>query len=183
MRKIRNEEDLDSYVSIVKQDMDKYGVPFDDDYIVRLNSRIVRALGKCNYIKKEISIHKNFFLYCPNKQDILDIICHELLHSSADCMYDGHKGTWKIYAEKMMNASKGKHYEYSITRTKNIDLTSYNAIDKKNGGVRLPKYKITCTNCGNTFFFSKTTNFIKNPKWYSCTRCGALGKFKVEKLR
>lgn len=169
-------------VEEVKKDMDQAHVPYNDECPIKLNNRLSRSLGRCRYkidgngIKYAyvIEIQKLYFQYAE-EQELKDTICHELIHSAADCVYSGHTGSWKRYAELMEKNSKGK---YTIERTSSSSEQYREAFyaSKKASF----KYEVYCPECGTIWRRRKKSKLIEFPYLFACGGCGT--KLKSRKI-
>lgn len=162
---IRSKKDLEKIVKEVKKDMDVFDIPYNDMYSVELYDKKTNAYGTCRYREHRITIHKNFFLCCPDLDHVRSVIAHELLHSAPCCYREGHKGKWKIYAKEFTEATKDYIHHYTIQRTGSMNLANYNNITK---------YGIYCQNCNKWIDVRyKRTSVIKNIDECFCPCCGA----------
>lgn len=130
---------------------------------VKVNKRANSFLGKCELFteykgEKVFAIQVSYKVLNLKFNDIMEILCHEVLHSCEGCM--NHRTQWKRYA-KMMN----EKYGYNIRRCANGEeygLTK-NEI-KKN-------YCLRCVACGEKYYFARYCKRVRNPHSYGC-KCG-----------
>ena len=160
----------------VKKDMDELGIPYNHDVPIFINGRYSRALGKCYYQMKDnkrvaykIGISKELVDY-GDANLMRNTICHELIHSAPDCVYAGHGGMWKVYAQKM-NRYKGYH----ISRLSQIP----DDMHKKY------KYIIECQKCHTKSYLQRHTQAVeaveKGMKILTCKKCGSKDFKVIEK--
>lgn len=151
---------LQYLVRVVKTDMFRAGVPFNDFYPVTLDTCVGSSLGVCSYKRKAIFINPKMF----GREDdvtIKNVICHELIHSADECVREGHRGMWRYYADKMNASGLG----YTINRTTLVNETyKTRKVDYK--------YEIVCAHCGAVSRRKVASNVVKNPWLYKCGRCG-----------
>nr|DAX93228.1 MAG TPA: SprT-like family [Caudoviricetes sp.] len=140
----------------VKEDMDKFHVPYDNYYELAIKDFSGATWGTCNYIDQAIYINSDLVLYGKD-EDIKNVICHELIHSAKECRFEGHRGLWKKYANVM------NQHGYHISRSNRYELN----IDK----TKIYKYVVKCVKCGNTQGFNTRRGVVKNPENYLCSIC------------
>ena len=135
-------------------------------------------LGQCRS-KKYINISK-WLLEIGTDKEIKNTIIHEILHTFDDTV--GHKGKWKIYAEKINSFGV-----YNITRTTSIlNIMSNNNVDEDEIVKTLGKrYKIECLTCGHIHYQNRlqnnTINSYKSGHMEHRTCKG--NKFKITDLK
>lgn len=163
---------LEHLVVIVKRDMDNAKIPYNREIPIVVNNRLRTVAGKCFYrykdgIKYPTRIEINGKMLRNETDDFLkDTICHELLHSAKECVNCGHTGMWKRYASLMNIRNKNYH----ITRC-------YESSQCSRSYRSAYKYKITCKDCGKTYYYRRKADVIKaimnGKKWYTCGRCNS----------
>ena len=93
------------------------------------------------------------------KEDRMNTIIHEILHTLPGCM--NHGENWK--------------YAASIVRKKTgieIERTGYNAeYQKYREENHIYKYAVVCEKCGKKSFFQRMSDVVKYPQLYKCM-CG-----------
>ena len=104
---------------------------------------------------------------------VVDIIKHEYIHFYINTKFNkdyGHDSNFKYYCKKIGISGKAdtllpKAVSLAINKDRNIK----------------PKYKITCTGCGNSFnrirIYRGKEYYLKN---YVCIKCNS--KFKIEEI-
>lgn len=167
---------LEKTANEVKKDMDELGIPYNHDVPIFISERYSRALGKCYYQMKDnkrvaykIGISKELVDY--GDADLLrNTICHELIHSADDCVYGGHGGMWKVYADKM-----NRYKNYHISRITHVP-------DEMHENYKNYHFIIECQGCHTKSYFqryTKTVNAVrKGQKTIKCKKCGSKD-FKV----
>lgn len=114
---------FNSLIEESKNDLVNYGIPFNDDIPIEINTRTSSSLGRCwykrtNNIKVAIKIDICFrYIRKATRQQIKDTIVHELLHS-CNCVDCGHGGKWLEYAKRVNQLSNGY---YNISRCEDFD--------------------------------------------------------------
>lgn len=146
--------------------------------VVELNIKPYKAKGgNCKKVSaSKYIITLSSYLFRPNitKEDRMNVVIHELLHSCEKGM--SHTGMWKVYANKV-----NKNYpQYKIERTVARELW-----DKMKDEVEantIYKYIAECPECGTIWKRTRESNLIKYPNRYRCGKCNHLG-LRVEKLQ
>ncbi len=107
-----------------------------------------RVLADCNHLSRTIrySLH---FIRIATKEQLEGVTLHEIAHALVGYQH-GHDSTFR---SKMYEL--GGDPDYSAAGVK-VPVNTY-------------KYKMTCPECGNTFY--KSVN-----RGYNCGRCSRLGK-------
>lgn len=173
-----NTNQLNEIVKIVKSDMDKLNIPYENDVPIVINKRLSRSLGRCKYrCGVAFLIELSEVIIASELQELKNTICHELIHSA--CPYDNHGGMWLAYANKMTRNS-----EYTITRLHDTKGLNQELLKAKEQSY---KYKVTCK-CGCTIKQKRKTDFIKNiekfdgkSKYWRCSKCKS-DEWKLETL-
>lgn len=103
--------------------------------------------GYCKKISSssyEIAVNKDLV----KKEDILEVVVHELLHSYPDVFSQGHKGEWKKRSQIVQ-----KTYGIQVQRT--------NSFERSQTYTKNPiKFRFYCRCCGHKW------DYRKKPKWY-----------------
>lgn len=95
-----------------------------------------------------------YLLGNETRDDIINTMYHELLHTIPNGM--NHTGDWRIWANKL-NSKLG----INIQRTRNrFSEEEYNNLENN----PRYKYKLTCSRCGRSWYFTKETKLIKRLK-------------------
>lgn len=128
--------------------------------------------GYCKKISEDffqIAINKDLV----KKEDILEVVCHELLHSYPSIFPEGHKGTWKERAR-------------IVQQTYNIQVQRCNNFERSKAYQKAPvKFRFECTQCKTTW------DYRKKPKWYGhlnqvgcphCKKKGIIHEIPVRKI-
>ena len=166
-------KDLEKLVEECKKDLDEIGIPYRTVRNWLINTRAKCRWGQCRRGSTDIfdiSISHRLL-----QDDVLDVaakgtIIHELLHTVDGC--SGHKGKWKLFAEKVNRA----YPQYNIKRTTTSaekGLEELKRIYQKN-------YKIVCSGCGCYWYRQKASRLVQHPEKFRCGKCG--GKLKVHGL-
>ena len=173
------ERDAETYlyelVEEVKRDMDEVWIPYNDECPIKLNNRLSRTLGRCRYKRDYLGERypyvieiQTLYLEHGIEKEIKSTICHELIHSASDCLFSGHTGNWKRYAEIMEKCYPNK---YIIKRTTTVSNQYANAAKEKQK-VSVYKYEAYCPKCGATWKRKSKCELITNPHRWRCRRCG-----------
>lgn len=134
--------------------------------------RGVREHGAC-FIRRGddtscvLSFSRHLF-FSGNEENLVNVVCHEMLHA---CLPygEGHGTHFRFFMLKV-NEALGL----------NIAVHSGEAVVAP--AARPYRYRVTCGNCGDTFFYLRAGALVRHPKRYRCARCGA-SAFAVETLR
>ena len=119
----------------------------------RINNRTGELFSKI-YISR-------YFAENAKEQDMLNTLCHEVLHS---CMvYDKHGKSWKKAADIM-----NRKYGLNIQRCNNYTDENGEVIFKNDS---VAKYELKCPKCGKTFYYNRMCKAVKNPQNFVHTGC------------
>lgn len=161
-------------VEKVKKDMDQAHVPYNDECPIKLNDRLSRALGRCRYKRNYLDERRPYvieiqtlYLEHGTEQELMSTICHELIHSASDCVYSGHTGNWKRYAEIMEKCYPNK---YIIKRLTTVGNQYANAKKEKQKDSSY-KYEAYCPKCGASWKRKSKCRLIEFPMLYKCGEC------------
>lgn len=145
----------------------EYG-PIND---IIINSRAKSRWGCCRYNTKtrDFTIELNAELLHADYTALMNTLIHELLHAHESRFKHGHRGLWKIYADKI-----NRYYpQYNIKRCTSAEekgLTN----DYRSHRNETYKYVIVCDGCGEVSRYKRkssvVTTILANPKHSSC-RC------------
>lgn len=127
-------------------------------------------LGLCRRLsdtKCLIKINENI----TNKDVLLNVIIHEILHSYEDTKYCGHKGRW---AERAIEVTQ--KLGIVITRCGNFDKapTQEEAMQVVK---KVKLYVFKCTSCGKIY------KFKKRPRWFKYVDLMRCGKCKCHSIK
>lgn len=136
---------------------------------VLINPRLKSCWARCCYRR---DIYNEWYCYIefakrtldsPNKEEVMNSMMHEVIHTGIDCIHEGHKGAWKMWANKANDM-----YGYHISRT-----ASSNEFGVKQRKVkRLSyKYEIYCPRCNATWKYKRFSYAVQNPETSICCRC------------
>lgn len=171
MRDIRYLHEL---VEEVKRDMDRVHVPYNNDCPIKLNNRLNRSLGRCLYEQNWLGERHSYaieiqtlYLQYGTEKELMNTICHELIHSANECAYSGHTGNWKKYTETMREYYPNK---YNIRRT-TIVSNQYANAKKEKQKISSYKYEAYCPKCGRTWKRKSKCRLITNPHRWRCKKC------------
>lgn len=112
-------------------------------------------------VSTEIGVSK-YFVAKANKQQMLETLVHECLHSAVGAK-QGHKGQWKIAADKV-----SRLYGLDIERTSNYKDEQGNGILSNEQNA---KYILKCPKCGKKFYFNRMSKTVKFPSIFQHTPC------------
>lgn len=121
-------------------------------------------------ISSEISFSK-YFVQGANEQQLFNTAVHEILHSVFP--REGHKGEWKIAAERIMALHNG----LNIVRCENI----MNEDGKEILNACAPKrqvhksYVITCPDCGKHWVYHRNCKVVQHARYLNCPYCNHYG--------
>lgn len=181
---------LKRLISIVKADMRKAGVPFDDDASFRIKKGI-KAYGQCNirYSVKYQGFRSDIYIaeHTFNEDDLFlkDVICHELIHSAPACYRCGHRGAWQRFAKQMNTQNPNYYITATVKPTEeDIEMAMRNRQAKAH-------YRVQCNTCGTQVYYLKKGQVVKlleqqenlsHCSDIACTVCGGKS-FKLEYLK
>lgn len=173
---MRYDYQLIDYASRARKVLLAYSLIADEKIPVELNSRLVRAFGRCCFRQnqitgvrtvKKIELQTSFYHSKVSDTDIISTLIHEYLHSLF--LYDGHQGNWKHYAEYITATSC-----YNITAT-----SSFKEFDPYDNEEY--KYELYCPQCGMVMKkYKKITGMASHPQDYNHRGCHE--KLKVRKV-
>lgn len=181
-----NENDLMQMLEESRQIVsDLYGADFiqenDTNPSIKFNNIGRTKLGYCHYsisrinnkIDTEINISK--VLQKFSRDQLMDTILHEYIHSLRCCVSCGHGGKWKEIADKI-----NSNTDYNLSA--NADEDQSNLFDEIFDSNHKTVYHVICDNCGHDFkYYTSNANVVKHPERYS-HRCpdGKVGKFTIK---
>ena len=145
---------------------DGYVIPDGLNPVPGLNRR-KKAYGLCSrkynrYEQRfdyEITFSKYFIMGCTEKQ-FMNCAMHELLH----CLYfsDGHKGMWKITADKL-----NKKYGLNISRTNYYtDENGKEVVAANSIASNHVEYVLRCKKCGKLITRHRMGKVVQFPELY-----------------
>lgn len=120
---------------------------------VGVSPRATYRHGVCKYKNNGCIIEISKHLFNVDDDEMINVLIHEILHTFKNT--DGHKGMWKVYANKI-----SKNTNYKITRTRHIDGTDRTCNYK---------YLVICGGCGMTIKQQRISK--KRINAYSKNRC------------
>lgn len=138
--------------------------------VCKINSR-KKAYGVCKegrnsytgeVVYTEIGVSK-YFVEKANKQQMLQTLVHECLHSAVGGTC-GHKGEWKIAAQKL-----NRLYGFDIERTNSYQDEQGNNILANE---QVAKYQLQCPKCGKIFYYNRLCKAVKYPSNFVHPGCG-----------
>jgi len=150
-------------------------LPFQQDVSFIVNSRFTNAKGRCDYnlYNKNcvIQLSKLMLEHC-DEEEIINTICHELIHTLPQCRNHGH--IFQNWCQKFNQ----KFNMNMATRYKITDQSeAYQKAQKMSSRARQEKkFLVTCLNCGKTFRRARKLN----PDNYRCSSCH--GNLKIERI-
>lgn len=112
--------------------------------------------GLYNKRLNKISLNEKLIENGTNHQ-IKEVLMHELIHSIG---IHNHKWQFKNMAWRVQNVLK---YDVQHARYENVF--------PKQDREQTAKYKVVCSNCGQTYYRQRKTNLVTNPKRYTCGNC------------
>lgn len=152
-------------------DMRSHGIPVRKIRKVRVNNS-VNYFGCCRLFRKDDTVAditiSNMTVAC-GKESLKNTIIHELVHASLP-IDENHGEQFQELAKKVSKIyhTDIKQYGDRTKETEEFVQSQY-------------KYKVTCKQCGNTWYYIRKTKFVKCPWLYQCG-CGG-NDFTVEVLR
>lgn len=169
------EKNFYALVQDILNNLQNLGVQFThspSDYKLVINERALKRLGRCtlkkdnnNHFYYEIQINK-FHNELSPRQDIMDTLIHEIIHSLPNCM--NHGKIWAAIASKY-----NKAYNTSIYRTSKGSDAYNNFVKSKEQ--QKSSYSLSCSSCGRKWSYKRKTKLIKlvlNGKKIKCPYCG-----------
>ena len=164
-------QSMETIVNYFAKDMRSHGIPVRTIRKVRVNNS-VNYFGCCRLFSEDDTIADitiSNMIVVNGGESIKNTIIHELVHASLPI--DENHG--KQFQELAKKVSKIYH----------TDIKQYGDRTKESEEFRKQqyKYKVTCKQCGRTWYYIRKTKFVKCPHLYQC-RCGS-DDFTVEVLR
>lgn len=80
---------LYSLYESVKADMDKIKIPYTKNVPIKINTRAKRMHGCCRKVNGNFVIEISDFLFNYSKEEIMNTIAHELIHTCYGCFNHG----------------------------------------------------------------------------------------------
>ena len=134
---------------------------------VKVNHRAVSRAGCCRREPSGFQIEISGQLYAEGAEKIiLQILCHEVLHTCPEC--SDHGTIWQFYADAM-----NRVYGYRITRA-----SSWESLGVQDRTVY--RYQVVCNRCGQSVKRVKRGRMVDHPEYYRCGFCG--GTLRTEVL-
>lgn len=155
---------LYSLYEAVKADMDKLNIPYTKNVPIKINTRAKRMHGCCRKVNGQFVIEISDFLFNYSKNEIMNTIAHEMIHTCYGCFNHGKR--FKYYCDKINSLG------YNVT-------TTYKG-EEVNQVQNEAKYMIMCENCKTKVYRMKKSKIITNSSAYRCSKCK--GKLKVYKI-
>ena len=90
---------LYSLYESVKADMDKIKIPYTKNVPIKINTRAKRMHGCCRKVNGNFVIEISDFLFNYSKEEIMNTIAHELIHTCYGCFNHGKR--FKYYCDKI----------------------------------------------------------------------------------
>ena len=147
------------------------GIPVGNVTGLTINNRTSKRLGRCSRkggtvtsSNGKITVEEVFTIEVSakilhDKEEVLNTIYHELIHTCPSCFNHGEK--WQSYgqlAEAKLNLAK------PITRCTSVDRTEEY--------VSQFKYVLKCECCGVEILKDRMCGVVKNPELYTHSKCG-----------
>ena len=147
-------------VRLATEQMQALGIPVSDRITeVTINRRAVRRLGCCHKNKDgSFWIEVSERVIQGDRHAVLEILCHELLHTCPGCL--NHGAQFTRYAQKLNQA-----YGYHISRT--ADTTVLETIPDP----KPARYLVRCKACGKEWQRYRRTGPAAYPEHYRCPCC------------
>ena len=145
---------------------------------VKLSTRCTKRFGLCNYHRDrygeivEVTITISDICFHSTKNCLRDTILHELCHAMLNGQ--GHREGFHNNARKVARLYDDCHID---TYTSHEETRIKNEYIKSIGRYREYKYKVTCNNCGHSYYYKNETKLIrilkngKQGRTYYCGRC------------
>lgn len=142
---------------------------------VKLSTRCTKRFGRCTYHRdrygEEVTITISDICFHSTKNCLRDTILHELCHAMPNGQ--GHGAGFQNYARKVMQLYDNCHIG---------TYSTYEEVEKKDeyiksiGRYKEYKYKITCNNCGQSYYYKNETKFVRQIRLgtrltYCCGAC------------
>lgn len=157
-------KDLNKYLAVCMRELDGLGIKYGRISAVNPNYRAKKRWGQTKALYNgtyDININIRLIQDDISDESLKSTIIHELLHTCDGCMNHGEK--WKRLANRV-----NRRYGYNIK-------TSSTASEKGCSDYkieRIPRFILSCNNCGCKITYYRTCKTIQNYKRYSCGRCG-----------
>ena len=164
-------QSMETIVNYFAKDMRSHGIPVRTIRKVRVNNS-VKYFGRCMLYYKDDTIADitiSNMTVANGGESVKNTIIHELVHASLPI--DENHG--KQFQELAKKVSKIYHTDIkqcgdSTKETEEFRKQQY-------------KYKVTCKQCGSTWYYIRKTKFVRYPQLYQCG-CGS-NDFTVDVLR
>lgn len=108
---------LQDAIQLTNAELEKWGL---NDWTLKFNNRLTRALGRCLFSKNTIELQSRFVKENP-EHIVLDTIRHEVAHALAGHKA-GHGHEWKMWAIKVGANPEATVDAGSITLTRKYQL-------------------------------------------------------------
>lgn len=147
----------------------------DKHWAINQELNFVTATGKsrngwCKILEKGKKYLIGINTGMVKRDDIIQTVVHEVLHSYPETQYDGHTGEWR----KRANIINQEYSQLDIQRTNHCEKNE-----------AMFKYSVTCTACGRTLarYVTKPTRMMQNIQ-HRIVACGFCRspQLKVTKL-
>ena len=164
-------QSMETIVNYFAKDMRSHGIPVRTIRKVKVNNS-VRYYGCCKLYYKDDTIADitiSNMTVANGSDSIKNTIIHELVHASLP-IGENHGKQFRELAKKV-----SKIYHTDIKQCG--DRTKESEEFRK----QQYKYKVTCKQCGSTWYYIRKTKFVTCPQSYRCG-CGS-NNFMVEVLR
>ena len=164
-------QSMETIVNYFAKDMRSHGIPVRKIRKVRVNNS-VNYYGCCSLFRKDDTIADitiSNMTVANGSESIKNTIIHELCHASLP-IDENHGKQFQELAKKVSKIyhTEIKQYGDRTKETEEFKKQQY-------------KYKVTCKQCGSTWYYIRKTKFVKYPHLYQCG-CGN-NDFTVEVLR
>ena len=164
-------QSMETIVNYFAKDMRSHGIPVRKIRKVRVNNSI-NYFGLCMLYCEDDTIADitiSNMTVANGGESIKNTIIHELVHASLP-----------------IDENHGKQFQKLAKRVSKIyhtDIKQYGDRTKETEEFRKQqyKYKVTCKQCGSTWYYIRKTKFAKHPHLYQCS-CGS-NDFTVDVLR
>lgn len=161
------ERRLKEYTEEVLEMFEQVGLAdkLPDEFTVRLNPKLSRAIGKCKlrddkYIIEFSTIYFKGYVEKNMHDKILNTLVHEFCHALPNAM--NHGTHWKRYADRF-----NRKYNLGISRLAESDQVTETVSHE----IKKSKTELTCLSCSDKFYITSRHGYFKNPSQYHCS-CG-----------